>query len=325
MPDWNAVKKSILAVKTKLPFNGDWLFVSDDPPAKQHIQEAPAVNQLSGMADSEEEKPDIHTDDEKLDYCNSRAIRQALYSNELDLVKLIYERAKGHESIISDTASRIYDKAKTLLSTASFASAVLFGVVSFILFGLPRFRVWVLIVEVILFIMLGSQLIRALTIAMSVMTREQLIYTRPSEFLFPTSVGKDKVLDGYKDAIAQIVAYANLTNEKLRERVNKLITGQHAFRWGLIYFVLLSSFHLVVLTVSPGEQPKDPLPRIVELEEMVLPSMTAKHDELIETIKQLTIQLSQAHTDNAALLKQLKDTQDALEKVKGSSSRAKQP
>jgi hypothetical protein len=323
MSDWNSVKKSILAVKTKLPFNGDWLFVSDDPPAKQHNQEAPAVNQLGGIANPEAEKTDIHPENEEIDYCDSRAIRQALYSNELDLIKIIYERAMGHESIISNIASRVYDKAKTLLSTASFASAVLFGVVSFILFGLPRFRGWVIIVEVMLFIILGSHLIRALTIAMSVMTREQLIYTRPSEFLFPTSVGKDKVLDAYKDAIAQIVAYANLTNEKLRERVNKLMTGQHAFRWGLIYFVLLSSFHLVVLTVSPAEQPKDLLSRIVELEEKVLPSMAAKHDELIDTIKQLTTQLSQAHTDNAVLLKQLKDTQDALEKAKGGSSRAK--
>jgi F0F1-type ATP synthase assembly protein I len=215
------IKSILLSIKKKLPANGDWLYVTE-------------------TADNEIASCDIADE-----YDSPEKVLKLFRSNDLDIIKLIYERTSAHEDAINDAGDQVREKAKTLLSTAGFISAILFGVAAFLLSEVATSQFWVFIVEVILFLFLSTHFVRSLSIAMQVMTREEFVRSSPTEFL---SLQNGQALaNAMKESISQIIAYSNQTQELIRRRLNKLILGQHAFRYGLIYFVALIFFHIVAV------------------------------------------------------------------------------
>jgi hypothetical protein len=210
--DWISKKKS------QLFLNGDWLFVTETPTTSDE----PQSNDLALKFDTPEK------------------VLAHITANDLESIKLIYERTKKSEASVDSIENLTRDKAKTLLGTASFASAIFFGVTSFFSSSSANLPWWIVAVELILFILLACHLIHSLVIGMEVMTREQSINASPDEFL--NSYGSS--VEAYKNAIAQTLAYANKSHEFIRKRSNKLILGQRAFQYGLMYFALLVVLHI---------------------------------------------------------------------------------
>jgi large-conductance mechanosensitive channel len=286
--------------KTRLPANGDWIFVTGDLPGDS--PEDPA----------NPEEP----------FIDVGSVRSSLYSNDPDLIKLVYERAKAYEATISNYTNRVYDKAKTLVGSVSFVSAVLSALVSLLLSSASRFGWIVIAIESsILFLMVGH-LLRSVSIGLRVITREDLYYTHYNEVLAAASIGQDGLVNAYKDAISQIVSYADRTHEQAWQRVRKLILGQAAFHYGIFFFVLFVAFHLIALALFAKEPAKDPVNKLVELQEKALASSSSEHAELVKAIRDLTFQLSESHKDNSALIEQLKEVQKKIVEVQLNSQPA---
>jgi len=280
--------KKLLFVKHKLPYNGDWLFVTESPIEENNEQDIAC----------EYDKPD--------------EILKNLKSDNLELAQLTYERAKDYESFIYNSANHIRDKAKTLLSTASFTSALLLIVLSFFLTTIVSFNWWVIVIESILILFLAEHLIRALAIANDAMTREEFIRQSPSELLSISSTEKGDSIKAYDKLTSQIVAYASQTHEYIRKRGNKLILAQTAFRYGLIYFVII---FIVLLISSSWYKPQDPWSKLVELEEKILTLTVNNQDKEIEAINELTYEISNLRKNSEQATKNLEKIQKTIKKL----------
>lgn len=228
-----AFKKWVLELKKSMLWNGDWLFVTETPPKVQSVKQ-----------------------DLALRHDSPPKVLGSLVTNDLDSIKLIYDRAKAYESRIENIGNLTREKARTLLGTISIVTAVFFGVASFFSSSTLKYPPWAIVIELLLFLLLAAQLIHSLVIAMDVMTREVSINASVDEMLksddAPDS-DNTPLLMLYKNAIAQMIAYSNQTHSYITDRVSKLILGQHAFRYGLVYFTALIFFHifLSVFHVAP--------------------------------------------------------------------------
>jgi len=217
-------------MKSYLPLNGDWLFVTETPIRNNYVQR-----------------------DLTAGYEVPEKVLASLTSNNIDLIKFIYERAKLHEDRIENISNQMRDKAKTLLGTVSFVSAIFFGIISFFTPSTLKLPWWFIFSELSLFILLACQMIRSLMIAMEVMTREESIVAPPDEFLRSYENGNETenaIITAYKNAIAQTVAYPIQTHLLLKKRINRLILGQRAFQYGLFYFVLLIFIHVSCTAIT---------------------------------------------------------------------------
>jgi hypothetical protein len=222
------MKSLLIKLKSKLPLNGDWLFVTETPVKVDNNQ----VDQATG-------------------YDNPNEVITRLQSNDTDTLKITYDRAKEFERSICQAADHIRDKAKTLLSTGTFVSAALFGVSTFFLTPMLDLHLGIVIILITLFILMVSHFLRALALSVYVMTREEYVQAAPLEFI-NLEHGKTIAVT-LKEAIAQVIAYANQTSEYIRLRSNKLIIAQHAFRWGLFFFLLLFLTNFAANTVMKKE------------------------------------------------------------------------
>jgi hypothetical protein len=274
----------LLHVKSNLPSNGDWVFVTQTPITKQ-----PQQDDLSAKHDTPEK------------------VLKDLKSNDLESIRLIYERAKAYESTIENIGNLTRDKAKALLSTTSMVSAVFFGVASFFSSSSIKFPWWAISIELIIFILLASQLIRSLVIAMDVMTREQAISASPDEFLasYRDSDASERhtispLVNAYKNAIAQTVAYSNQTHGHINGRKNRLILGQHAFRYGLVYFVLLIMVHTFATISYVNVEPNGRNTAAAERQEKLFQTLLTNQDNLLkgasESMREITL-LHQADSE----------------------------
>jgi hypothetical protein len=229
------IKNVFKSIKERLPANGDWLYVTETSYDKTQLP-----NDIAAKYDT----PD--------------KVLKEIRSNGPDVIKLIYEQAKAYEAAIYDGGNQVREKAKALLSTAGFISAILLGVSAFLLSTVIALKIYIFIIEVFLFLLLSTHFIRSLSIALRVMTREEIVRASPSEFLsFPATTDTEELEDAMKLTIARIVAYANQTQEDIRRRANKLILGQHAFRYGLIYFVILIFFHITAMGLHGSSKRMD--------------------------------------------------------------------
>lgn len=269
---------------TKLPYNGDWIFVTESPRNKND--------------------KDI---DAETQYDTPSEVLQAIKTNAPEILKLIYDRAKAHELTIHNSADHIRDKAKALLSTVSFLSAVFLGVVPFFLLAVTKFVWWLIAFECLLFLLLASHLIHSLIIAMNVMTREQYVKTSPQEILSVPQHSKRKQIIAIKEATAQIMAYSNQTHEFIRQRGNKLILGQTAFKFGLLYFFIFIFMHISAAIWYGSAKTKDPLISIIEHQEKTTRIAIDKYEKGIIALKELTKEVSLLHNDNALILEQFKE------------------
>lgn len=268
-------------MKHKLPFNGDWLFVTETPYRGQ-----------------QDEGP-------QQDYVKPNAILCSIESDDIDVIRLVYERAKGHESVVYETANHVRDKAKALLSSASFVSAALLGVASLLLTAVTRLAAWIVAVELLLFILITSHLLRSLYIAMEVMTREESVMSAPEELISPPSAGTFLVIRAYKQAISEVIAYANQTREHIRKRVNRLIIGQHAFRMGLLGFVLFVVLHVAAVTLADKVESGNATQKMMDFEARLL-SLEAQGTQQATALTELTRDISRLRVETELIIERLK-------------------
>lgn len=217
---WTHCRGKVAVWKSRLPLNGDWIFVTPT------------------IVSPDKEKVDIADKFSSIDEVKAHLTSEKLSEPGL---KLVYERAKEFERSVMVRADHVRGKAATLLGTSSLVSAVLFGILGFMMRDITVNPAWVIVIELILGFEMMCHFIRSLFIAADVMTREVSVEASPSEIL-----AFDSIVVYLKDAISQTIAYGNMTSEYIRKKVNRLIIGQHAFRYGLVYFALL----LAVQTAS---------------------------------------------------------------------------
>ena len=260
----------LLKVKSKLPLNGDWLYVTATTTSGQ-----PQQVDLAAKYDKPEK------------------VLMSLKSKDIESTKLIYERSKAYESRIENIANLTRDKAKTLFGTTSLVSAVFFGVTSFFSFSSVNFPWYAVAVELIVFILLAFHLIRSLVISMEVMTREQSITASPDEFLdcydnsaFSEATDCTPSVNVYKQAIAQTVAYSNQTHEYINERKNNLIMGQHAFKYALISFALLIVIHIFSILSYGNSRPTGNSAVAAEQQTKLLQSLISAHGEFLKGLNE---------------------------------------
>lgn len=275
-------------IKGKLPLNGDWLYVSE-------IYLPPTLcDSEASLGEETWDTPD--------------KIFQELNSSDLQIIKLIYERAKAYESMINAKADHVRDKAKSLLGTVSFVSAALFGITTFLTTSIVKLDGWWFTCELVLLGIFAAHLFRALLLAMNVMMREVVITSRQEELLLQKSATE---LHALKCLSAQIFAYANRTDEFVRERVNKLILGQAAFQYGIIWFSLL-----LIVQICAGKKinemetrAKSAILNQAEIQSSVL----SREQQLSEELKHLKIEIDRIRQDNASFIKQLEMGQNTAE------------
>lgn len=274
LPLSRRVSLRLKRVKSKLPLNGDWLYVTENY--------APSIEQSLG--EENWDTPD--------------KVFQEINSGKLEVLKLVYERAKAYESIVNSKADHVRDKAKSLLGTVAFVSAVLLGVTSFLVTSIVKLNGWWFIGELILVSVLGTHLVRALLIAMDVMMREVIITSRKEELLLQRS---ETELHALKCLISQIFSYANKTDEFVRERVNKLILGQDAFRYGVVCFALF-----LVIQIYAGKKVNEIENKAksnVLSQTEIQSSILSREEQLLDELRQLKVEIIRIHQDNEDLLK----------------------
>lgn len=287
-------------IKSKLPMNGDWLYVTETPSTEQPQQEDLATK-----------------------HDTPAKVLEDLTSNDIETIKLIYERAKAHESRIENIGNLTRDKAKTLLGSTSLLSAVLFGAASFFSSISTKFSWWAVAFELALFVLLACHLIHSLIVAMDVMTREQSVSASPDEFLSSyedSNASSDgtmgaQPLKAYKNAIAQAVAYANQTHEYIHERKNKLILGQHAFKYGLIYFPVLITFHILAALFYGNSGPSAQNTVATEQQTKLLHSLLSSQDSLLKILEQSTKDVALLRQRDDELLKRQRELETRVEEL----------
>ena len=275
--------------------NGDWLFVTQTPITKQ-----PQQDDLAAKHDTPEK------------------VLKDLKSNDLEAIKLIYERAKAHELRIENIGNLTRDKAKTLLGTTSLASAVLFGVASFFSSSSVKFSWWAISIELIIFILLASQLIRSLVIAMGVMTREQSISASPDEFLAShedSNASGGSTINAYKNAIAQTVAYSTQTHGYINGRKNRLILGQHAFQYGLVYFVLLIMVHTFASISYGNVEPNGLTTTAAERQAKLFQTLLTNQDSLLKGVSESTKEMTLLHQADGEIMRKHRELEMKIQEL----------
>jgi hypothetical protein len=234
------LSRFLIKLIQKLPGNGDWIFVTPSPIVE---------NNYVDIADKYSKPDDIITQ---------------LHFNNIEIAKLTLEQAKSYESKIRLTADHVRDKAKTLFSAASFTSAIFLIILSFFSTYIGLFGLGIVIIEFLLILLMAGHLIRALLLAIDVMTREESVVQSPLEFLSPRLTRNDDSLENYKYLVSQTVAYSNMTHKYILQRINKLIIAQYAFKYGLIYFTIIFLFFLVSSSITKSEDPSIELLKSIE-------------------------------------------------------------
>lgn len=288
------VGKRILQFKSKLPANGDFLFVTETP--------ARGGQEDIDLADR---------------YKHRNAVLNQLRSNDLDVIKLIYERAKIYESKVEmvDTVTR--DKAKTLVGVSSLTSAIFLGFVSAFSSAIPKFNWWILLIELLLFIFLASHLLNALLKALESLTREVSEWPGPQDFLL--SRVDVKPYFAFSEAIAQIVSSACKNLGYIHERNNKVQIAQHAFYYALIYFLVFVMFHILALSIPLNTNIDDPMKKafasmekIPTAIETISISINSERQEQMTAIKELSTKLSTIDQASRAIIFELREQTAAI-------------
>lgn len=249
----------------KLPANGDWIYVTESP-----------SNEESDMT-AGYDKPE-------------RSL-QELKSDDLETIRFVYERAKAYEWTVRNSTDHVRSKAATLLSTSGFVSGILLGVTSMSLSLLPRLSWPMIIVEFILVLLLTSHAIRSLSLATQAMTRETVVTASPADVLSAGSSTGIPLINAYKQAISQTIAYSVSTQTCARTQVNKLILGQHAFRWSLIYFAVFLILNFLLSTTVPRE-PRAVWVKSFELQHEVMSLVDSQREDNVRAIERLAKQFS---------------------------------
>jgi hypothetical protein len=282
----SVLKPKLLWLKSKLSFIGDLLFVRETP-------------------------VDVHSlpEDQAAKFDRPDKVLSGLKSENIEVLRITYERAKDFEREIAATADHVRDKAKTLFSTGSFVSGVLFGVSALFVTAVSTFSSILVIIHGLLFTIVFSHFIRAFFLAMIVMTKEESVQAGPSEYLVIANKKKESTL--LREAISQRVAYANQTHEYLRKRSNKLIVAQTSFRYGLIYFLILVLFHFFSYALQTKELSTENWSRLDSLTSVTARTLT----ETNTVLESISRELSDSNKAQQSIVEQLKRIRSGLDTI----------
>jgi len=217
----------ILKIKSYLPFNGDFLYVTEN------IQSSSTEKDISN------------------DFDKSNIIIKKLKSNEKDILELTYKMSLDYYNSILDKSDKVREKAKVIVSSSSFISAVIIALSSsVVIVNKTISHQWLLYIEFILYLMTIMHLIRSLMIAITVIRREESIEISPLDIVEVAKYTDKKKLGLiYKEISSKMIAYANNTHEFIRKRVNQLILSQTSYKYGIFYFVLFMVLHVFILNL----------------------------------------------------------------------------
>lgn len=255
--------RSLLRWKSKLPANGDWLFVTEE------LSEEPSTGEtgqdLSARYD---------------EYQNLVEDTKALQSEPA--IKFFYEKAKEFENWVYKGRADIRDKAKVLLGAASFVSAILATSVSIIANSVSMQTAWARLVCAGIVTLMGAHFLRAIYVALGLLIREESVTTSLPEMIKACSADENEAL---KILATKTIHYANLTDTVVLRQGNRLIVSQHAFRWGLLYAFLLTVLCVFYFTHHPKA---DPTGRVVSAVESVNTSISSLEKEVSTRLDQVS-------------------------------------
>lgn len=188
-------------------------------------------------------------DDIASEYESEYELEEQWSETDPSITEFIHDRAAAFSHRIHSKADRVRSKAKTLFNASSFASAVLLGLGAVYVRAVPDLTLgWSLLI-LGPFALMAVQLIRALYIAIDVMRREEAV-TQSALSIDEIASHSPSRAQAHLKSAAQLVAFANRTDEFIKNRVNRLIIGQTAFRNALVWFV----FAFVVAGVLSVQQ-----------------------------------------------------------------------
>jgi hypothetical protein len=240
-------------------------------------------------------------------------------TKDTGVARLIFERAKAHEATVDGISDSVRDKAKTIVGTATFVSAVVLGLISVVLPSFARSETTLLLSSIVLSGLLVSQLVRAIYTALEAMTHESFVSQSSADYLALARSPAD-LSAAYAESISQIVAFANQSHEHVRHRVNQLILAQHAFKWGLIYFGVIAFLGaFIVVPTNSGAETRLQT-RLQNLEDAVNRQLApaqqrlgAEFDRLSLEVTKVASELSETRRLQSDEKSKLEDIQRALE------------
>jgi len=209
--------------KSKLPSNGDWLWVSFEGEATEG-KVIESVDDVIGQ----------------------------IQTNDSDVLSLMYERSKNFETRIISNISDTRDKAKSLLTMSSFAATTVFAVAA-VLSSTIRIQAGLAVIVIALYVLLCSHLFHALCKALQVLTREDVVYASHDDIVG----NEDERSPALRKAIAETLVFARQTRRKSAGRVGDLLVGLTSFRYGLVYFFLMVALNVGIIICSNVEVTQD--------------------------------------------------------------------
>ncbi len=214
------LNEKINYIKSKLFLNGDWLYVTLDKQKVDNEVNLDEIDLNEALLNENENLAKIKDADEQT-------------------LKLMYERVLIAESSSRERADTVRDKAKALLGTSTFVSAILFGISTYFIPLIFKNPFYILVFESILLFLMFAHFTRSLMAAMSVLLRESYFEFPPAEILNI----KGTLTEIYKKNIAVLLACIAETQKFTTSKVNKLILGQDSFRYGLCYLFIIFFIH----------------------------------------------------------------------------------
>jgi hypothetical protein len=216
------LSQRILALKSRLPGNGDFLWVTEDPPA-----------------DDEADQEDLAKKFSKAEYVGEQ-IRKA----EPEIQRIAYEHAREYAQRVGQQAATVRNKALTLMTMASFSSAVLLGLSPLLLEMCHGAEWWLKVSALLIGTAVVSHLLHSVNLSVGAAMREVAVEESPLDVV---EISHEVDLETtYRKAAARQIAYASQTAEYVRQRTNQVILAQAALQWGIRYFALLLAAWFIV-------------------------------------------------------------------------------
>ncbi len=236
----------ILVLKRMLPGDGDWIYATGGSVCRR-------------CAPNQTDSSDLDTAYDT----SGQALKEFSNVKNAEGAKLLFEHAKEYFAHALDTQAVIRDKAKLLLGTTSLTIALISASLTWLKELLlldswfPLFLVCALLVSVL------THFIRALILAIVVITRESSQMVATQQIVKTLEAPNVQFTDGdvFRQLAADCRSAASATNRLLIDRKTDLIIAQTSLRWGLTIlpglFLLYVVFVLVIGTQKPPQWATD--------------------------------------------------------------------
>ena len=234
-----------LKLKSKLPCNGDWLFVTQAP-NKNKKQQKDLADIFCKKAEFIKRLPEIN-----------------------DNGDIVYKLASEYYDSSAKSIDITREKASTLLNTASFVAAIMLSTIAFISSIDNIFeKQGLYIVFVAVVVVMIVNFFQTLILSIMVLRKNTSIEISPQDII--DTQNKKTPL---KEMAARKIEYACKTQKHTLKKINMVILAQTAFRNGIIYFAillllqLLSSYRVNDNRKKPYEELIEKQNKLIEIEQ----------------------------------------------------------